>query len=406
MMPKEGKAKKPSAPSPFLGGGQGEGLRGKGPQTGNQPGEGLPGKAPQTESLPEDGLLDPSPGGFGNPPYLQNDLLAEAGQAANAAAARHRFADYRMRRAEQTVRRQQADLALFAGFLDGLGVQAGALAEDPAAWRGITWGLVEAFVKWQIQQGYTISTINVRLSTVKTYARLAMQSGVLDPQEYALMRAVRGYSQSEIRRIDQRRPVKRVGAKKAAPVLISAEQAHLLKDQPDNPQGRRDRLLMCLLLDHGLRVGEVAALVVEELDLPAGLLRFYRPKVGKEQVHRLSPDTLKAAQAYAISGDMLGSGPLLCQSQHGGLKNKQQPAKLTRAGMGERSLTQRVRLLGERLGISGLSAHDCRHYWATAAARHGTDPFALQEAGGWSSLAMPRRYVGDNEISNDGVKLE
>ena len=382
-----------SAPSPgvFAGRGQGEGLRGNAPQ----------GESPQSGSL-----LDPSAGGFENPPYLQNELLAEAGRAANDAAAHHRFADYRMRRAEQTVRRQQADLGLFTGFLDSLGVHAGALSEDPADWRGITWGLVEAFVKWQLQQGYTISTINVRLSTVKTYARLAMQSGALDPQEYALMRAVRGYSQSEIRRVDQRREKKRVGAKKAAPVLITAEQARLLKDQPDHPQGRRDRLLMCVLLDHGLRVGEVAALVVEELDLPAGLLRFYRPKVGKEQVHRLSPDTLKAARAYAQSGDMLASGPLLRQSQHGGLKNKEQPAKLTQAGMGERSLTQRVRLLGERLGISGLSAHDCRHYWATTAARHGTDPFALQEAGGWSSLAMPRRYVGDNEISNDGVKLD
>jgi len=29
----------------------------------------------------------------------------------------------------------------------------------------------------------------------------------------------------------------------------------------------------------------------------------------------------------------------------------------------------------------------------------------LQEAGGWSSLAMPRRYVEENEIANDGVKL-
>ena len=340
--------------------------------------------------------------------------LAEAGQAANQAAERHRFADYRMRRAEQTVRRQRADLALFTGFLDGLGVHGhlcpDALDEDPEAWRGVTWGLVEAFIKWQLQQGYTVSTINVRLSTVKTYARLAMLSGVLDPQEYALMRAVRGYSQSEQRRIDERRQVKRVGAKKAAPVLLTPEQARLLKEQPDTPQGRRDRLLMCLLLDHGLRVGEVAALVVEELDLQTGLLRFYRPKVGKEQVHRLSPDTLKAAQAYAQAGDMFASGPLLRQSQHGSLKSDEQPAKLTQAGMGERAITQRVRRLGETLrgsvGIGGMSAHDCRHYWATTAARHGTDPFALQEAGGWSSLAMPRRYVSDNEISNDGVKLE
>ncbi len=74
--------------------------------------------------------------------------------------------------------------------------------------------------------------------------------------------------------------------------------------------------------------------------------------------------------------------------------------------MTERAVTGRVRLLGERLGISGLSAHDCRHYWATSAARNGTDAFALQEAGGWSSLAMPRRYIDDNEIANEGVKLD
>jgi integrase len=38
-------------------------------------------------------------------------------------------------------------------------------------------------------------------------------------------------------------------------------------------------LLMCLLLDHGLRVGEVVRLQVADVDLKAGELRFYRPKV-------------------------------------------------------------------------------------------------------------------------------
>ena len=52
----------------------------------------------------------------------------------------------------------------------------------------------------------------------------------------------------------------RLGLKKAEPVSISTHQAKALKDQPDTPRGRRDGLLMCLLLDHGLRVGEVAKL--------------------------------------------------------------------------------------------------------------------------------------------------
>lgn len=46
------------------------------------------------------------------------------------------------------------------------------------------------------------------------------------------------------------------------------------------------------------------------------------------------------------------------------------------------------------------------HAWATRAARSGTDPFALQEAGGWNSLTMPRRYIELAEVANQGVKLE
>lgn len=325
--------------------------------------------------------------------------LARAAESANRAAARHRFADYRQRRAEETLRRQDADLELFAGFLSGLNLEiSGSLSSSPEAWRGITWGLVEAFVKWQLQEGYAVPSVNVRLSTLKTYARLAMQAGALSPQEYALIRSVRGYSLREQRRIDHRRPRQRLGLKKASPVPITAGQAEALKSRPNTPQGRRDALMMCLLLDHGLRVGELAALVVEELDLPHGLLRFFRPKVGKIQTHRLSADALQAAQAYAQSGDLPAQGCLLRRSR----KNE----TLGPAGMSERAITLRVKTLGEECGLFGLSAHDCRHHWATSAARHGTDPFSLQEAGGWSSLAMPRRYVTENEISNEGIKLE
>ncbi|MBC8492724.1 MAG: site-specific integrase, partial [Chloroflexi bacterium] len=51
------------------------------------------------------------------------------------------------------------------------------------------------------------------------------------------------------------------------------------------------------------------------------------------------------------------------------------------------------------------SAHDCRHYWATQAARSGTPIDRLQDAGGWSSPAMPLRYVEAAKIANEGVRL-
>lgn len=331
-------------------------------------------------------------------PLLPGELSMQIGLGANRAAARARFQEYRSRRAEETLRRQDADLALFHEFLEFVNLKTGNLAEDAQAWRPVTWGLVEAFVKWQLNEGYAIKTINVHLSTVKSYARLAMQSGTLTPQEYALIRAVQGYSYREQVRIDQKRPVTRIGFKKEEPVKLNPVQAQQLKEQPPTPQGRRDQLMMCLLLDHGLRVGEVTGLSATDLDLAEGVLRFYRPKVNKEQVHRLTRETLHAALACRSNGELPAQGLLLRRSK----KNEE----LGAPGMSERAVTARVRLLGERLGVMGLSAHDCRHYWATSAARHGTDPFVLQEAGGWSSLAMPRRYVEENEIANDGVKLD
>lgn len=177
---------------------------------------------------------------------------------------------------------------------------------------------------------------------------------------------------------------------------ISPEQADSLKTHPETPQGRRDRLLMCLLLDHGLRVGEVAALNVEGFIVAEGCLRFFRSKVGKEQTHRLSESTRQALADCAAHNELPESGKILRCSLKGGVLGK--------AGMTTRGITLRVRMLGEERGLQGLSAHDCRHAWATNAARNGTDPFALQEAGGWSSLAMPRRYVEDQVIANEGVK--
>ncbi len=328
----------------------------------------------------------------------KNKSLARAGQVANVYAAQGVFADYINRRAANTLRRQIADLRSFAQYLDvvSVHVDGDTLQQTAEAWQGITWGIVEGFKRWMLQQGYAVGSVNVRLSTIKTYARLAFKAGAIDATEHALIRQVTGYSRREGRRVNEKRDTTRIGGKKAQPARLTQAQAIRLKDQPDTAQGRRDALLMCLLLDHGLRCGELAGLEVEHVDLQAGHLRFYRPKVDKEQVHRLTADTLRAAQAWFGNGDAPTTGPLLRAS----LKDGQ----LTAAGMTERAITKRVRTLGRAVGLDNLSAHDCRHYWATHAAHSGTDPFALQEAGGWSSLAMPRRYVEDAKIANVGVK--
>ena len=67
------------------------------------------------------------------------DALVLAGRTANDAAARVVFTDYRERKAANTLRRQDAGLALFADFLATVGIEAGELAQDPQAWTSYTW---------------------------------------------------------------------------------------------------------------------------------------------------------------------------------------------------------------------------------------------------------------------------
>jgi len=116
--------------------------------------------------------------------------LARIGQIANQVAAKHTFVNYQERKSENTLRRQTAGLVLFMRYLAGVDATPDDLATYPQSWEGITWGLVAGFVKWQLLKGYAVSSVNVRLSTIKTYARLAFKAGTLGSTEYALIRAV------------------------------------------------------------------------------------------------------------------------------------------------------------------------------------------------------------------------
>jgi integrase len=136
-------------------------------------------------------------------------------------------------------------------------------------------------------------------------------------------------------------------------------------------QGIRDRLLLCLLLDLGLRASEVAALTVEDLAEP-GYVTVYRQKTDTTDRMELTANLLAALADYQRYRRQ--SGPLLRGSQKNG--------ELTDQVMSVRAIGSRVKILGrDILGVWELSPHDLRHTWDTRAAK-GSSPFALCDAGG------------------------
>ena len=338
--------------------------------------------------------------------------LALAGQAADRAAARGVFAAYQADLAKNTLRSQRADLVLLARYQASAGIlpaypeerverqeweerHAAPFWSTPEAWRGMTWGLVAGFKVWLSQEGHAVASINRALATLRRYAELARQAGAIDADALQLIRTVKGYRNA--RKVDEKRETSRVGHKKAHNVSISPEAAHKLKSQPEMPQGARDGLLMALLLDHGLRVSEVALLQWKDIDAEGQHLTFFRPKVDKTQVLRLSPATRRALERWRQYVTFY-EGPLLRAVNKGG--------QVLDHGMTTSAIAQRVSQLGAAAGLAGLSPHDCRHYWATVLTRKGTSIKALQDAGGWSSPAMPLRYAESARIANEGAEVD
>jgi integrase len=366
---------------------------------------------------------------------LARPTLTSAGRAANEAASAYIFKDYRMRRAEKTIQTQFAALVLWGRYLSVADAAEELLAEAaqwtltyfddvallemgqyaqsqqtdlpliyaahycqhrPEAWQGVTWGLVEGFVKWLLNEGYSVASVNNRLSAVKVYARLAAKAEAISPTEAVLIRDVRGYGTTEGKRVDNVRKQTRIGFKKEGAIVLSAVQARLLKrTHPPTPQGIRDRLLLTLLLDLGLRASEVAALRVSDLSEP-GFVTVYRQKTDSTDLMALTADLHVALEDYKEY--IREKGRLL----RGSRKNE----KLTNQKMSVRAIGGRVKILGrDILGIWELSPHDLRHTWATRAAK-GSSPFILRDAGGWTNMQTPGRYVERSKVVNEGIQLD
>ena len=156
---------------------------------------------------------------------------------------------------------------------------------------------------------------------------------------------------------------------------------------------------MCLLLDHGLRVSEVASLAIENLDMETRQLTFYRRKTGRVSRHTLRGRAWQCLVEYLAKDNQAKSGPLFIASYKSGIL-------LPGHGMTVRAVNQRVLQLGRAVGLANLSPHDCRHYGATKAGNDSKVSLAaLMAWGGWSSATSAARYIDRGESENDGVSL-
>ncbi|MBI2912844.1 MAG: tyrosine-type recombinase/integrase [Chloroflexi bacterium] len=150
---------------------------------------------------------------------------------------------------------------------------------------------------------------------------------------------------------------------------------------PRTRAGARDFAIFLLLLDTGMRLGELAALT-EDDGLQAvreGIVRVFG-KGSRERMVPVGLTTQNAIRRYIQIHRRAMHSDALFVSFSG--------QALTAEG-----IRQVIRRLADRAGVRGVHPHRLRHTAAVTFLRAGGDVFSLQRILGHSTLSMTRNYV-------------
>lgn len=170
------------------------------------------------------------------------------------------------------------------------------------------------------------------------------------------------------------------------PSILSLQQVEDILEAPDSetPQGHRDQVMLELLYATGLRVSELVALKMEDMNLEIGYLRSYG-KGGKERVVPLGQVARNGVKQY-----IQDTRPKL-------LKNKRNNTLfLSRLGSGmtRQGFWKILKKYVKAAGISqAVSPHTLRHAFATHLLEHGADLRSVQQMLGHSDIATTQVYT-------------
>lgn len=152
----------------------------------------------------------------------------------------------------------------------------------------------------------------------------------------------------------------------------------------------RDGAMLELLYASGLRVSEVVAIKINDLDFEGGFLRV----LGKGAKERVAPMNRRAAER--IRSYLQELRPQL-------LKNRQSPYLfLTNRGapMTRQRFWQSLKRFGKATGVS-LTPHTLRHTFATHLLEGGADLRSLQKMLGHADIATTQIYT---KVSGDRLR--
>ena len=286
----------------------------------------------------------------------------------------------------------------------------------------------EGLVDWEadmVARGLAEGTIKMYTRTVKRFLDRYPTPTSRDIRNYSVERlqkvsptkvrndqkAIRSYfSFAEAEGLWVNNPAKNLRLMKVAKVIRQAPDKagvdKLLGAWAGSRQRMKDRLLIALLCDTGLRISEACSIKQENVDLK-NLQVKVMGKGGRERIVPVSPVIVIKLREYLETENPQGQYlfPASERPEHIKQKYGEEPQ---RPHWGTRSVDRTFRRLCKKLGIKPtITPHGLRHYFATYALKNGAKLEIVSKILGHASVGITAdvyRTVKQDEIQAEHAK--
>lgn len=256
-----------------------------------------------------------------------------------------------------TVRNYTGDIQGFLDFLGNNGVD---------SLDKVSRSTMRLYLGWLHEQGIARASISRKLSALRSFYRYLARENLVDAEPLSTLSSPK--------------------LEKRLPTFLTHEEMARLIEAPDTstPQGLRDRAILELLYAAGVRVSEIVALDLKDIDLGSRQIRVWG-KGSKERMVLMGRPAAEALKLYLDLGRIKLEGKAYTQAVF-----------LNR--FGERIVVRRIQhIIKKYARQAGLEMrvfpHIMRHTFATHLLNGGADLRVVQDLLGHARLSSTQIYT-------------
>lgn len=232
---------------------------------------------------------------------------------------------------------------------------------------------VERYCDSLVNMGKSAATVTRAMASIKSFYACLQKTG------YAGGNPARSVATAKVER--------------KLPQILSGKEVELFLAQPSSAdvKGVRDRAMLELLYATGIRVSELIALELDDVNLDGGFLRC-RAK-GKERVIPLYPAAVQALRNYIRK-----VRPQLIEDSD----QRVLFVNMTGEPMSRQGFWKLVKYYQEKAGITTeITPHTLRHSFAAHLLENGADLHSIQEMLGHADISSTQIY---SQLVNQKIK--